>query len=225
MVLPLPQTSTFFRATYAGDIDADGDGLTAWEERLLGTNDNNPDTDNDGIPDIWEYVHVTPDTTLDNGYRLFLESFTANVGKFVSFFNVNDFALATGSTFPVGHSNWEQNQIDFKPNRFSNLTLDYYDFFPNETAGRRSVFFFNGTNARLVTEAHETMAFIARPRSKAAGAEPHSASMLEQLSGTAINLHALCGFDSDQPDHSGQFNWRIQQLGPFYDEIVTELTQ
>ena len=57
MVLRLPQTSTFFRATYAGDIDTNGDGLTAWEERFLGTNDNNPDTDNDGIPDIWEYVH------------------------------------------------------------------------------------------------------------------------------------------------------------------------
>ena len=57
MVLPLSQTSTFFRATYAGDIDADGDGLAAWEERFLGTDDNNPDTDNDGIPDIWEYVH------------------------------------------------------------------------------------------------------------------------------------------------------------------------
>jgi len=57
VVLPQPQTSTFFRATYAGDVDVDGDGLTAWEERFLGTNDNNPDTDNDGIPDAWEYNH------------------------------------------------------------------------------------------------------------------------------------------------------------------------
>src|SRR5207237_6994093 len=57
VVLPLPQTSAFFRATYAGDVDADGDGRAAWEERFLGTNDNNPDTDNDGIPDAWEYNH------------------------------------------------------------------------------------------------------------------------------------------------------------------------
>ena len=57
VLLPQPQTSTFFRATYAGDVDADGDGLTAWEERFLGTNDNNPDTDNDGISDAWEYNH------------------------------------------------------------------------------------------------------------------------------------------------------------------------
>src|SRR5262249_24100289 len=79
--------------------------------------------------------HVTPDTGIDNGYRLFLQSFTANVGKVVSFFNVNDFALATGSTFPVGHTNWEQNQIDYKPNYFSNITLDYYDFFPTQSIG------------------------------------------------------------------------------------------
>jgi Regulator of chromosome condensation (RCC1) repeat/Bacterial TSP3 repeat len=57
MTLPLPQPPIFFRATYAGDIDADGDGLTAWEESLLGTSDNNADTDNDGIPDTWEYRH------------------------------------------------------------------------------------------------------------------------------------------------------------------------
>jgi hypothetical protein len=57
ITLPLPQPPIFFRASYAGDIDADGDGLTAWEENLLGTNDNNSDTDNDGMPDAWEYSH------------------------------------------------------------------------------------------------------------------------------------------------------------------------
>jgi pimeloyl-ACP methyl ester carboxylesterase len=57
ITLPLPQPPIFFRASYAGDIDADGDGLTAWEENLLGTNDNNSDSDNDGMPDNWEYSH------------------------------------------------------------------------------------------------------------------------------------------------------------------------
>jgi alpha-tubulin suppressor-like RCC1 family protein len=57
ITLPLPQPPIFFRASYAGDIDADGDGLTAWEENLLGTDDNNADSDNDGMPDAWEYSH------------------------------------------------------------------------------------------------------------------------------------------------------------------------
>ena len=158
----------------------------------------------------------------DNGYRLLLSSFTTNVGKFVSFFNVNDFALATGTTFPVGNTNWEQNQIDYKPNHFSNVTLDYYDFFPSAPAGSRSVFFFNGTDVRVVIDPHETMAFVARARSKAAGAEPNDA--FASL-GSSVNLRSLCGFDSDQPDHSGQFERRIQQLDPFYQRIINELDQ
>ena len=117
--------------------------------------------------------HVTPDTGADNGYRLFLSSAATNVGKLVSFFNTVDFALQTGTTpLPLQglgwpfQTNWVQNEIDYKPNHFSNVTLDYYDFFPNASQGERSVFFFNGTNARTVIDAHETMAFVARPRSR-----------------------------------------------------------
>src|SRR5437773_830175 len=47
-------TQMFFRARFAGDIDADGDGHTAWEEQELGTRDNSSDSDGDGMPDAWE---------------------------------------------------------------------------------------------------------------------------------------------------------------------------
>ncbi|MEM3341183.1 MAG: FG-GAP-like repeat-containing protein, partial [Thermoplasmata archaeon] len=41
---------------YADDAttDADGDGLTNYEEYLIGTKASDPDTDNDGMPDGWE---------------------------------------------------------------------------------------------------------------------------------------------------------------------------
>ena len=45
MALPLPGSPTFFRARYTADVDADNDGLTAWEERELGTSDQTADTD------------------------------------------------------------------------------------------------------------------------------------------------------------------------------------
>ena len=169
-----------------------------------------------------EQQHITPDGGIDNGYRLFLNPFISNAAKCVCFFNVNDYALATGATFPVGNTNWEQNQIDYKPNHFSNLTLDYYEFFPNAPTGDRSIFFFNGVDTRKVTDPHETMAFVARPRSKAAGAEPHSSFVFQGL-GSAISLQALCGFDTDESDHSGQFNRRIQQVTQFYQQLVVEL--
>ena len=36
--------------------DTDNDGLTDYEESLLGTNPNNPDTDGDGVNDWFEHV-------------------------------------------------------------------------------------------------------------------------------------------------------------------------
>jgi chitodextrinase len=39
------------------DADLDHDGLTNFQEFLLGTNPNNPDSDSDGLPDNWEVQH------------------------------------------------------------------------------------------------------------------------------------------------------------------------
>jgi len=182
----------------------------------------------------------TPDTVAQGGYRLFLQSAAQNVGDFVSFFNIDDYALATGTTpipgafFGVSFgwpfpTNWEQNQLDYKPNRFNaqNSLFGDYRFQPDRPEGEQNTLNWGAqlgggySTSRIVNDIHESMAFVARPRSKAAGAELHNATVF----GSAVNLEATCGFGADFSDHGGQFMRSIQDLTPFYSRMVSELKQ
>ncbi|MEI6089676.1 MAG: OmpA family protein [bacterium] len=63
--------SALFRvASWGGDPDSDGDGLTDTEEAKYGTDRNNPDTDNDGLLDgkeVHKYKTNPKDKDTDNG--------------------------------------------------------------------------------------------------------------------------------------------------------------
>lgn len=185
-----------------------------------------------------EETSPTPDTGEDLGYRLY--STSLNVGKFVSFFNIADFALSTGTiAIPGGavgsnfgwpyQTNWEQNQLAFKPDRFNALDWQAGDYLylPNQPLGERVTVNWSPTlggtyiTSRLVTDIHESMAFAARPRSKAAGAEIHNATVF----GSVLDLQDACGFGRDVEDHSGQFTRAIQVLNPFYSRLCEELQQ
>jgi hypothetical protein len=160
----------------------------------------------------------TPDTAAEMGYRLHLQSVTGNVGKFVSFFNIDDYALATGTTsilpgWPF-QTNWEKNQLDYKPDV---LSSGHYSFGANAI----SYFVTSENPSRVVTDVHESLSFVARPRSKAAGAELHNATVF----GSVLNLETACNFGAGVDDHSGQFTRRIQDLGPFYKRMADELKQ
>lgn len=71
----------FYRCRWAGDLDSDGDGFSAWEESLLGTRDD--DADNNGLADAWElarfgHVGVDPDADPDADGFSNLQEFLAN---------------------------------------------------------------------------------------------------------------------------------------------------
>jgi hypothetical protein len=175
----------------------------------------------------------TPDTAAELGYRLHLQSVQENVGSLVSFFNIDDYALATGTTsiipgWPI-QTNWEKNQIDYKPDRFNAIDALAGDYLYSSTlpAGERVSVNWSPTIAgtyltsRPVSDIHESMAFAARSRSKAAGAELHNATVF----GSVLNLESACNFGAGVDDHSGQFTRSIQELGPFYRRMADELKQ
>ncbi len=148
-------------------------------------------------------VGPTPDT-----YRGYPGAINGALrGRIVNFFNTNDFALATGTLPLLGAVSWEANEASYKPDSGYYVT--------------------NGTNAwklipnRLLTDAREIMSFVARPRSKAVGAQPDVGGTLYTIG--EIDLKASFGFDNKKEDHSAQFNWNIQNLWPFYRTLITSL--
>ncbi len=187
---------------------------------------------NDGVNNYLVFLRAerrtpTPDTTADLGYRLYLQGADTRVVKSINFYNTVDFALATGTYPVVGDTNWEQNQISFKPD--ANATLHgnkvyAYDLgtpsnpYPiGQRCFLRDVYL--PLNQRQVTDIQESMAYVARPRSQAIGAEPNSSAVFP----TSIDLRAQFGFGRDRSDHSGQFERRIQQVHEFYQAIFDEL--
>jgi pimeloyl-ACP methyl ester carboxylesterase len=154
-----------------------------------------------------ETTHPTPDT-----YRGYPGAITnALNGKMVNFFNANDYALATGTINILGatvQANWEKNQVDNKPD-------SYWSYYSNAT----NAYCLYG-NYRVVTNPHELMPFVSRPRSKAVGALEGVNGM---IGGGELDLKANFGFDTDSQDHSAQFNWSIQRVEPFYTAILTKL--
>ena len=63
---------------------------------------------------------------------------------------------------------WEGNQIDDKPNWFVGRQ---YEYDINEATGERCKLRINGSsNWRYVVDIHESMSFVARPRSEVVGA-------------------------------------------------------
>jgi hypothetical protein len=182
-----------------------------------------------GYPPMWnaEANNPTPDSSSNLGYRGFVG--TSGGAKVFNFYNAVDYALATG---PLNA--WEGNQEINKPDLlrwpgtqpakgFSEYTympaLDQSgnEFGPN--VGQLDHY----KNAidlgwlRLTSTFYESMSFVARSRSKAAGAVAGIQGIVytevDLGPGSPTNLLAT------RADHSGEFTRDIQQLQSFYEEL------
>ena len=174
-----------------------------------------------------EAVAPTPDT-----YRNYASGITNALrpgGKIVNFFNTNDFALTI----------WRLNQAFYNANYLGNgvTTIKPNAFLGYFTDGTNSVLRTNVWNqgflstlyggyygngpTRTITNLHELMPFVARPRSEAVGSLP---GVHGQILGQEFDLQTQVGFTASSSDHSGQFNRNIQ--GPiwlFYSNLKTSL--
>lgn len=173
----------------------------------------------------------TPDAADDLGYRGYLSSLNVT-GSVVSFYNQADYALKTGrETVPVlGEVNvsWEGNQLTSKPNQnLSGRTYAYDSGPPNSpyVVGQRCFLRDIGLpfNVRRLTDIHESMSFVARPRSEAAGAS----NAVEGKIGSRYNVGEGTGsnFGRTSSDHGGQFSRRIQQVWPYYENLLGIFTE
>lgn len=143
-------------------------------------------------------------------------------GNIYNLFNPVDFALASGWN-QTGLGSWEHNQELLKPLVF----FGYLYIATNQTAYVISNQFtgaFGITNLqnRIVTDPLELMPFVARPRSKAVGAQ---AGVGNVVNGPEYNLQSQLGFTTATYDHSGQFNRNIQttQVRGFYFRLRQNL--
>jgi hypothetical protein len=118
-------------------------------------------------------------------------------GSMANFFNANDYALNA----------WVVNEFGYKPDG----SLGYYIVPPLQP------YRFPST---LVTDPRELMAFIARPRSYAVGAQLGVQGVIH---GPEINLNAQYGFGDAESDHAGQFNRSIQNTDSFYHTLLNTL--
>lgn len=153
------------------------------------------DADAPGCPSL---VAQESDSPTPNEYLTYPGSINNAInGSMINFFNASDYAL----------NFWVANQL-LKPDG----TLGYTVLPGLETELLPST---------VITDPREIMAFAARPRSYAVGAQSDVQGVISE--GKQIDLAAQFGFTDANWDHSGEFNRNIQITGSFYHTLLISL--
>lgn len=165
-----------------------------------------------------ERKNPTPDFDVELGYRRFLANITVPT---INYHNAEDFALQSGKKAGV-QVNWFAHQGDkpYDPN--GRGTYEFYENLAGFYSGKKGL--------RQIVDVHESLAFLARSRTRAVGAEPLTGyTSTGSPIGPLINrldLHAApFRFSDDSIEHSAQFNRPIQrQLIGFYASIIDNVS-
>lgn len=170
----------------------------------------------------------TPDEAAQFGYRGYLTGVEANI---VNFYNEQDFALRTGK-FGARNVSWAAKDVSWDANNESQKPVELrgseqYAYFDEKPGIYRVKKKKPSVLLRQLTDIHESLAFLARSRTHAAGAEHRTGFDGDKslgVIGSRINLELTFGFTRDRSEHSAQFNRSIQQqMVPFYRELQRSL--
>jgi hypothetical protein len=177
---------------------------------------NDPNSIN-GYARFWakEASNPTPDFADDLGYRGYLAALGVS-GNVVNFHNFDDYALASGRAL-LGRAevHWEANQDSYKPDgSFSNT--NWYTYIPSNPDGQRCQLVDAVFVGRFVTDPHESMALVARARSKAVGARAGVEGSIDDEFDLAA---APLQFSPSSDDHGAQVARHIQQVWLYYTEL------
>ena len=165
----------------------------------------------------------TPDRfETDGGYRGMLGGVDT---RLINYCNEGDFALQTGRVMGMA-ANWIENQLMQKPHWPGLSDFRRYAWIatapaaPLDLRPRYALQVNPHRLLRPVIRAHEILAFIARSRSRALGAEPRAQGVL--LPGSSVNLAASpYSLGNTRDDHSGAFNRSLPMAWP----IISRMTQ
>jgi hypothetical protein len=180
----------------------------------------NPPTDPDLVRA--DDARPTPRYTSELGYQGYLKDVGANAINRASYYNADDFWLATGTLNPdvkskmilvmgpsgawlfnqIKDANWMNNQKKYKPDDRYGFGQYAYDSQSNLLFPAR--FLRLKDYVRPVSDPFEGMAFVARSRTRplGAGAPPEKFQRLD--------LKTVYKFDRERSCHSGQFQRKIQ---------------
>jgi hypothetical protein len=164
-----------------------------------------------------ETAKPTPDATSDLGYRGYL-GLLGVTRRVVNFQNGIDYALVTGSQWGL-QTNWEENEVEYKPDiAMGPVTSGYNYVYNSELATGHRVELRNYFDlVREVSDIRESMAFVARPRSKAAGALGAIRGAIQ----SDINLQGMpYNFTRDSEEHGGQWSRPIQKAWDVYSALM-----
>jgi pimeloyl-ACP methyl ester carboxylesterase len=169
-----------------------------------------------------EIIKPTPD--LYRSYGALIRA--ALRGQLVNFFNPRDYALMTGYEMiplpPANPPRLYRLATNFREHQLEKPDKNYYY--------QSGVVSYNATVAspvgasvvnRTVTDIHEKLAHVARPRSLPAGGSGGVGGEIER----DLNLFENFGINSHRDEHSAEFNWNVQALKGFYDALIENAYQ